>query len=401
YHVRRTDTESIVKEPATDMAPAHYGATHRAWAMLEEPPLDSGRMPMALFSKQYHSPGTAPGTLINRREPATPTCIDLVNFTSSSVEEHRLDSVEQCQPFLSRDSRTWVQVNGDIDPDVLRDLGTVFNLHELALEDVLNTGQRPKMEVYDDHIFVVVHFPTYEADNLVLDQTCLFVGKNYLICLYPRAEDPFDPIRNRLRQTSQRRLASRGTDFLLYALLDLIVDAGFPVLDRFGDELESLEEDLLDHPNQQTLANIHHLRRELLLLRRELWPQRELINTLMHDDRFLTPDTRVYFRDCHDHSVQIIELLESFRDMATSMLDIYLSSISQRTNEVMRVLTIIATIFIPLTFVVGVYGMNFHNPNSPWAMPELNWYFGYPLVWGGMVCIAGLLIWYFKHRKWM
>jgi magnesium transporter len=228
------------------------------------------------------------------------------------------------------------------------------------------------------------------------------VGRDYLICLCPLDDDPFEPVRKRMRQPNNRRFASRGIDYLLYALLDLITDSAFPVLEQFGYQLEEMETALLEKPNHKILADIHGLKRELLLLRRVLWPQRELLTSLMRsEDPLITGDTQVYFRDCHDHSVQIIELLESFREMATSMVDIYLSSISQRTNETMRVLTIIATIFIPLTFVVGLYGMNFEHPESPWAMPELGWYFGYPFVWGIMIAIAGGLIWFFKRRGWM
>ncbi|AOY89496.1 magnesium and cobalt transport protein CorA [Marinobacter salinus] len=357
---------------------------------------------MAYFSKHYHSPGTAPGTLIVRGAAAQPLSINLIDYTEAGVEEHQLDSPEQCRSFLEHDSRTWVQVNGEVNPDMLRNLGAVFNLHDLALEDVINTGQRPKVELYDNQVFIITTMPVYDGTRLELVQVSLFMGKNYLICLCPLAEDPFEPVRKRMRQTSNVRFATRGIDYLLYALLDLIVDAGFPVLEQFGDQLEDLEAELLERPSQQTLSSIHRLKRELLILRRVLWPQREVITTLMRgEDEFIHTETLVYFRDCHDHSIQIMELLESFRDMATSMLDIYLSSISQRTNETMRVLTIIATIFIPLTFIAGVYGMNFHNPASPWAMPELGWYYGYPMVWAIMISVTVTLVWFFKRRKWM
>jgi len=370
--------------------------------MLGETVSDQWHTKMALFSKHYHSPGTAPGTLVSRPGSALPVSMTLIDYTSTSVEEHQLDSPEQCRPFLERDSRTWIQVNGEVKPELLRNLGSIFNLHDLALEDVINAGQRPKVELYDDQVFVIANLPIYDGENLELVQVSLFIGVNYLICLCPLAADPFEPVRKRMRQTSNRRFATRGIDYLFYAMLDLVVDAGFPVLEQFGDELERLEEELLERPDRRTLACIHRLKRELLILRRVLWPQREVINTLMRgEDELINTDTLVYFRDCHDHSVQIIELLESFRDMATSMLDIYLSSISQRTNDVMRVLTIIATIFIPLTFIVGVYGMNFHNPDSPWAMPELGWHYGYPMVWGLMIGITLALVWFFKRRQWM
>lgn len=357
---------------------------------------------MAYFSKHYHNPGTPPGTLVAPHGAVRPVTLHLIDYSDDHVEEVSLANAAECRAYLERDSKTWIQVNGQADPDTLRNLGDLFDLHDLALEDVLNTGQRPKSELYDDQLFIIAAMPLFDGETLDIVQVSLFVGKNYLICLCPLDEDPFEPVRKRLRQPGSRRFAARQIDYLLYALLDLIIDSAFPVLEQFGDQLEDMESELLENPGQKILANIHGLKRELLVLRRVLWPQREVLTSLMRTDApLLSADTQVYFRDCHDHSVQIIELLENFREMATSMLEIYLSSISQRTNETMRVLTIIATIFIPLTFVVGVYGMNFENPASPWAMPELGWYFGYPLVWGLMIAITAGLLWFFKRRGWM
>lgn len=357
---------------------------------------------MAYFSKHYHNPGTEPGTLVAKSDLGRPVTIHLIDYTEDHLEEVRLANAADCREYLERESKTWIQVNGQADPETLRNLGDLFDLHDLALEDVLNTGQRPKLELYDDQLFIIAAMPFYNGDKLDIVQISLFIGKNYLICLCPLDEDPFEPVRKRMRLANNRRFVTREIDYLLYALLDLVTDSGFPVLELFGDQLEEMETDLLDNPDQRTLARIHGLKRELLVLRRVLWPQRELLTGLMRtEDPLIHANTQVYFRDCHDHSVQIIELLESFREMATSMLDIYLSSISQRTNETMRVLTIIATIFIPLTFVAGVYGMNFQNPDSPWAMPELGWYFGYPMALGVMIAIAAGLLWFFKRRGWM
>ncbi len=357
---------------------------------------------MAYFSKHYHDPGTAPGTLVSSGETPASVTIHLLDYTAESVEEIRLARAEDCHQFLQRDSKTWIQVNGPADPETLKKLGELFDLHDLALEDVLNSGQRPKVELYDDQIFLIASIPYYDGKDLEIVQVSLFVGRNYLICLCPLAEDPFEPVRRRIRMPNNRRFTSRDIDYLLYALLDLVIDSGFPVLERFGYQLEEMETALLERPNQQILSEIHNVKRELLLLRRVLWPQRELLTTLMRaEDPLINADTLIYFRDCHDHGVQIIELLESFRDMATSMLEIYLSSISQRTNETMRVLTIIATIFIPLTFMVGIYGMNFSNDDSPWAMPELSWYYGYPMVWGIMLTITAGLLWFFRRRGWI
>jgi magnesium transporter len=205
----------------------------------------------------------------------------------------------------------------------------------------------------------------------------------------------------RLRKHSGR-IREQQADYLLYALLDITIDRGFPVLENFGENIEALEDELLENPCNQTLAKIHHTKRELLLLRRMLWPQREVISTLLREEQpQLTANTRLYLRDCHDHAVQILELIEAYREMSASMLDVYLSSISNRLNEVMRVLTVIATIFIPLTFLVGVYGMNFGvQSKSPWAMPELDWYYGYPLLWLVMIGIAVGMVLYFKRKNW-
>ncbi|RBW48563.1 magnesium/cobalt transporter CorA [Marinobacter sp. F3R11] len=357
---------------------------------------------MAFFDNHYHRPGTAPGTLVANQKPVTPVTIQLIDYTDSRIEEHRLASARDCQKFLARETKTWIQVNGHVDADTLNGFGEMFDLHDLALEDVINRGQRPKTEVYDDQVFIVAALPAYDGRNLELVQVSLFVGENYLICFCPLAEDPFEPIRKRMRQPGNRHFSNRGIDYLLYALMDFIIDAGFPVLEQFGAQLEALEEDLLDSPDQDTLSSLHKLKRELLTLRRVLWPQRDLVATLMRgEDKLIHMDTLVYFRDCYGHSIQIIELLESFRDMSTGMLDLYLSSVSQRTNDTMRVLTIIATVFIPLTFVVGVYGMNFNHSDSPWAMPELNWYYGYPMVWGVMVMTVLGMVWFFRRRHWI
>ncbi|MBS3805355.1 MAG: magnesium/cobalt transporter CorA [Oleiphilaceae bacterium] len=357
---------------------------------------------MSYFSKQYHTPGTAPGTLVPKTGGPAPLSILLMDYTPDQVEEHQLASAADCTPFLERDTRTWIQVNGQVDAATLRHLGELFDLHDLALEDVLNSGQRPKMELYDEQMFVTLALPVYEDHKLNMIQISLFVGTNYLICFCPLDVDLFEPVRKRMRAPNNKRFANRQIDYLLYALMDLVIDEGFPVLEAFGDQFEHLEEQLLERPSQQTLSDIHDLKRELLVMRRTLWPQREMVGSLLRsDEALISADTFVYFRDCHDHSVQIIELLESYRDMATGMLDIYLSSVTNRTNETMRVLTMIATLFIPLTFIVGIYGMNFEHANSPWAMPELGWYYGYPLVWGLMVVVTVGLVWFFKKRHWL
>lgn len=356
---------------------------------------------MGFFNKAYHPPGTAPGTLTERPAAAAqPLRIRLTEYAPDLFEERDIATPADCKPYLESPSITWIHVQGDVPADTLRNLGELFELHPLALEDVLNSGQRPKLDIYDEQYFVAMNLPEFRNGGIATQQISLFFGNNYLISFSNAAVDPFEPVRARLRNTAGR-FRERGADYLLYTLLDMVVDAGFPLFERFGETLEDLEAELLDKPDQTTLNRIHTLKRELLLLRRSLWPQREVVNALLRiEPPLLSDETRMYLRDCYDHSVQIMDLLETYRDMATSMLDVYLSSISNRTNEIMRVLTLIATIFIPLTFIVGVYGMNFSHATSPWAMPELHWYYGYPLVWLVMLAVTAGLLYYFRRNKW-
>jgi magnesium transporter len=351
--------------------------------------------------KRYHPPGTAPGTLVDRAPELDGLSIHLVDYTHAELVERTLSTAEECKPYLERETRTWIQVNGRPDPETLRELGAQFGLHELALEDVLNSGQRPKLEIDDDQLFLILNLPSYAGEALELAQISLFAGESYIVCFCPLSSDPFEPVRKRLRSPANR-LRTRGADYLLYALVDLIVDAAFPLLEALSDSIEEIEDELLERPDAETLADIHALRRDLLVLRRALWPQREVIGMLIREGvGFVDERTQPYLRDCYDHSIQIMDMLESFREMSSSLLDVYLSSISQRTNEIMRLLTLIATIFIPLTFIVGIYGMNFEHPQSPWAMPELAWYYGYPLIWLVMLSIVGGMLWYFKRKRWL
>jgi len=356
---------------------------------------------MSYFTKHYHPPGTPPGTLITEAAEEE-IRIHLIDYTPQEFVELELDNPRDCHPYLERNSITWVHVQGIARADTVRELGNLFGLHPLALEDVVNTGQRPKADSYEEQLFVVVNLPTVNEESEVeTEQVSLFLGKNFLISFHRGESQPFEPVMHRLRKHSGK-IRERQADYLLYALLDVTIDRGFPVLEYYSEYIEDLEEELLDNPNRKTLAKIHHIKRELLLLRRMLWPQREVINNLIREEQpQIEADTRPYLRDCYDHTIQIMDLIEAYREMTASMLDVYLSSISHRLNEVMKVLTVIATIFIPLTFLVGVYGMNFGvHSRSPWAMPELDWYYGYPLLWLLMLGIAIGMIGYFKRKNW-
>ena len=357
---------------------------------------------MRVFPKRYHPPGTSPGTLAEVISEV-PLGIRLIDYTDTEYDETELGGATECLPFLERASTTWIHVQGSAPPDTLRELGRMLGLHPLALEDVLNKGQRAKLEEYEEQIFVVMHLPEMDRDGSVhTEQVSLFVGKGFLVSFYGAAEDPFEPVRERLRKHIGR-IRRRNSDYLLYALLDVTVDHAFPLLETCGERIEELENELLGRPGPETLARAHQLRRDLLLTRRMLWPQREVLNMLFREEcPCIEQDTLLFLRDCYDHTVQILDLLESYREMAASMVEVYLSSLSNRLNESMRLLTIIATVFIPLTFIAGVYGMNFgDNTQSWWAMPELRWDYGYPAVWLIMIAIAAAMVYLFKRNKWM
>ncbi len=356
---------------------------------------------MAFFTKRYHPPGTPAGTLTEALSAeAEPLQIRLIDYCADGVTILDDMEVAECCPYLQRDSVTWVHVQGEPTEAALRELGESFSLHSLALEDVINSGQRPKVEAFDDQLFIIMSLPLMKEELVEVQQVSFFLSKSFLVSFCEADFASFQPIVKRLQDGSSR-LRSRGADFLLYTLLDVVIDQGFPVLENFGLQLEDLEEQILKTAGgDATLEKIHTVKRELILLRRMLWPQREVTNQLLRGDHSLVrEDTLIYLRDCYDHAIQVMDLLETYRDMTGSMLDIYLSSVSNRMNETMRMLTVIATIFIPLTFIVGVYGMNFDR-SAPWNMPELGWSYGYLLVWFIMIAIAVFMLLFFRRRGW-
>ena len=354
----------------------------------------------AYFHKRYHPPGTAPGTLVESPVPeASPVRIRLLDYSPEDCFLNEDAAAAECVARLERDTVSWVHVQGHPTPDVLRTLGEAFKLHPLAMEDVLNTGQRPKVEPFDEQLFLIMSLPVFQDEMVTTRQISLFAHTRYIVSFCEGPDDPFRPLVRRI-QTSSSNLRRRGADYLLYAILDLVIDQGFPVLESFGIQLEELEDNIAASAGHELLDRIHTVKRELILLRRMVWPQREVITQLLREDHELfAGDTRIFLRDCYDHTVQIMDLLETYRDMSASILDIYLSSVSNSLNETMRVLAVIATIFMPLTFIAGVYGMNFDR-SHPWNMPELGWPYGYPLVLLIMLGIfAGMLV-YFKRRRW-
>ena len=335
-------------------------------------------------------------------QPLRPLRIALVDYSEGQVTERADISAEECSAFLQSPGITWIHVQGDFEPEELARLARSFELHALALEDVIVSGHRPKAEIYDAQLFLILSRPVWQGETLLVEQVSLFFSENLVISFYDGAEiDPFAAVRKRLRQYNGW-LRNRRADYLLYDLVDVVIDAGFPVLEILGDRIEALEEDLLGHAGKETLAKLHRLRRDLLALRRMIWPHREVVNFLLREEfPLIQTSTKLYLRDCYDHSVHFIELLEAYRDMSASMLDVYLSRVSQRLNENMRVLTVISTIFMPLTFITSLYGMNFDRSAGPWNMPELGWPYGYLFVWGIMLMLILGMLAFFRRMKWL
>jgi magnesium transporter len=293
-----------------------------------------------------------------------------------------------------------LNIDGLGDVSVLERLGQHFDLHALSLEDVLNIPQRPKLEDYEAYQFLVFRMAILEELPGKTEQISLFLGRSYVLTLQEYPGDTFEPVRDRLRH-GRGRIRRLGADYLAYALLDAAIDSFFPLLEELGDRLEGLEEAVLAAPSRATIEEVYSVRRALATLRRALWPAREAVNAFARSDSELVTDhTRLFLRDCYDHVLQVLDVLESYRDLTSNLMDTYLSAQSNHMNEIMKVLTIIATIFIPLTFIAGIYGMNFNPDTSPWNMPELGWYWGYPFSLALMAITAAALVFYFHRKGW-
>jgi len=356
---------------------------------------------MSALRPRYNKPGTAPGLrALSVRDPGAQLSVFDFNGTGFT-EEHNI-TLTRCADFFKSANVTWIHVQGTPDLATLRSLGDAYSLHPLAIEDVANLGQRPKIETFPGQLFVALNWPRASADGIAPTQISLFLGKTFIVSFCPGKDDPFELIRERIRSEPPGRIRERGAHFLYYALIDLVIDEGFPALDALSSELESLEEQILADPSPKCLEGIHRTKRTLIVLRKALWPQREVINSLLREEHALIDHaTLPYFRDCYDHAVQVLDLMESYRDMASSLQDLYLTGISNRMNEIMKVLTIISSIFIPLSFLAGIYGMNFDADASPWNMPELRTRYGYPVFVLTLVIIVGVMLWLFKRRKWI
>ena len=350
----------------------------------------------------YDKPGSLPGTL-SIEPDATPPVILLFDYNQTALTCQQLATPEECFPYLDSDSVSWVDVQGLGSENILQRLGQVFKLHPLVLEDIVNVPQRPKVEEYEDQLVVIARMviPKESGYGFYSEQVSFVLGEHYLLTVQEEPEhDCFEQVRMRIRQ-NKGVLRKQKADYLAYTLIDAIIDGFFPVLEAYGEYIEDLEEEVVTNPTRQTLQKIYRVRRELLTLRRAIWPQRDAINSLIRDgNELITDHVHIYLRDCYDHAVQVLDMVETYRELTSGLMDVYLSAVSNRMNEIMKLLTVISSIFIPLTFIAGVYGMNFNTEKSPLNMPELNWYWGYPLCLAAMAAIAFGLIYFFWRRGW-
>ncbi len=340
-----------------------------------------------------NAPGSSPGTLMIDPQAPRPK-IKVTAYSPESKIEDAVPDVESIRGYLSKWPVVWINVEGLGDAETIRKLGQLFDLHRLALEDVINVHQRPKVEIYKSYYFIVVRMADLR-DRLETQQLSIFLGKNYVLTFQETESNRFDPIRARIHDKGGR-IRQSGADYLAYAILDSCIDNYFPALEKYGEQIETLEDKVILRPGNQFVSEIHEMKRDLLILRRAVWPLREAVNSLIREpSQLITDETRIYIRDCYDHTIQVIDLLENYRDIAGDLIEVYLSSISNRMNEIMKILTIFTTIFIPLTFIAGVYGMNFKN------MPELNWKYGYLFALGIMAALAAVMLIYFRKKGWL
>jgi magnesium transporter len=348
------------------------------------------------FDYFYDEPGSEPGTLIIEPD-AKPSRIILIDYDEDNAIRKVDITPNACAPYIGTNTVSWMDIQGLGSETVLKQVGEIFNLHPLLLEDVVNVPQRPKLEDYNNQLLVISQMVRLKEDESGFDteQVSFVLGKRYLLSFQEEElQDCFEIVRDRIR-TSQGRVRKSGADYLTYLLLDTIIDGYFPVVEHYEDRIEALEDAIISNPDRDTMQEIYDVRRELLALRRLIWPMRNVLHLLMRDHHGIVSDeVQIYFRDSYDHVIQILEIIEAYRELAASLMDVYMSTMGNKLNEIMKFLTVISTIFIPLTFIVGVYGMNFEN------MPELKGEWSYFLVWLVMLAVAGGLIFYFWRKGW-
>lgn len=354
---------------------------------------------MPTILKEYHPPGTWPGTLPLAREPGPARAV-FMHAAADRVTVEAIADPQAIEQARAVGETVWIDVIGLGDIELIRRLGEMFHLHPLALEDALHRGQRPKAEAYAAHAFVVLQLPVFDAAarHVRQIQVALFFADSFVITLQSEGVDIFAPVRERLASGSAVSLAA---DYLAYTMMDFVVDSAFPLLEVLGDRVERIEERAAQGRRPEDLGDLHRLRRDLLHLRRVFWPQREVMAYILRESELkFSVDTRLYLRDLYDHAVQALDVVESYREMVMSLIELDLSRLSIRLNEVIRVLTVISTIFMPLSFIASVYGMNFDR-DSPWNMPELGWQYGYLAVWGLMIAVTVGMILFFRRKRWL
>ncbi|MBL7170452.1 MAG: magnesium/cobalt transporter CorA [Candidatus Omnitrophica bacterium] len=356
------------------------------------------------FKKASKQAGLPPGTLVHIGErKAEHTRISIIDYNETEFKETEVKNIEECFPFKETPTTTWINIDGLHDISLIEKIGKCYGLHPLILEDIVNTSQRPKYEDFQNYLYIVVKMLSYDEKEkeIKVEQVSIILGPNYVISFQEIEGDIFDPIRQRIRN-AKGRIRSEGADYLAYSLLDTIVDNYFIVLEQVGERIERIEEEVLGNPTPHTLSAINNLKSDAIFLRKAVWPLRDVISGLERSESpLIRKGTRLFLRDVYDHAIQVIDSVETFRDMISGKLDIYLSSMSNKMNEVMKVLTIIATIFIPITFVAGIYGMNFDPDVSRFNMPELSWKYGYIGAWIVMIVMALIMVYYFKRKKWI
>jgi len=353
---------------------------------------------LKLFRKTARKVGLPPGTLVQVEEKkAEKVRISLIDYDEAQFQEKEAATIEECFPFKDEPTVTWINIDSIHQADILEKIGAHFGIHPLVLEDIMNPAQRPKIEDFENYIYVIAKMIYFDnkKNDIEAEQLSIILGPNFVISFQEKEGDIFNPIRDRIRK-ARGRIRKMKTDYLAYALLDTIVDHYFIVLEKLGEKIEGMEEELVTKPTPETLQSIHTLKRELIFLRKSIWPLREVVKSLESGESvFVLESTGIYLRDVYDHTIQVVDTVETFRDMVSGILDVYLSSVSNRMNEVMKVLTIIATIFIPLTFLAGIYGMNFKH------MPELELPWGYPGLLVVMIAVGLAMVAYFRNKKWL
>ena len=341
--------------------------------------------------------GLPPGSIVYLGEKKVDNVsIKVTEYDAADAETYEINSAEGIDPFTDTPQVTWISVCGLHETDFLKQVGEKFKIHPLVLEDILNTDTRPKIEITDDYFFIVMKLVLFNAEQKILEteQVSFILGRSFLFSFSERTDEIFNPIKDRIN-SQLGKIRKRGSDYLLYALMDIVVDHYFLALEKVDERIESLDDEVINNPDRSQIESIYNLRNLLLIIRKSIWPLREIVNQIIKDESDLLDESiEPYLRDLYDHTIHITETIEQQREITNGLMEIYLSMMSNKMNEVMKVLTVIATIFIPLTFIVGIYGMNFKY------MPELEWPWAYFTVWGVMIGIVGLMFYYFKKKNW-